>query len=295
VILLVAAGLKAHQLATDPFVTLAPRPSSLAPLPSSLAPLLHSRPFLIGIVEFELLLGLLLLSGILPRLTYASSVLCFGGFALVSLYKAISGYASCGCFGRVPVNPWYTFALDAAAVVALLRWRPRGPSRIHVPAFARSAAVLAVWLLVGTPVALATWSRPAATLTDLGEVLAGGRIVILKPETWVGKQFPLLDYVDIGDRLRRGKWIVLVYHHDCPRCREAMAESRKAVGSAVFGSDRSQVAWIEMPPYADVPDGDLAAEGRLVFGRLNVAKEWFASTPVEIVLSDGAVRRVKSG
>jgi len=105
-ILLLAAGLKAHQLATDPLVTLAPRPSALAPLPASLAPLLHSRPCLIGVVECELLFGLVLLSGILPRLTWALSLLCFGGFALISLYKGISGDATCGCFGRVPVNPW---------------------------------------------------------------------------------------------------------------------------------------------------------------------------------------------
>jgi hypothetical protein len=154
---------------------------------------------------------------------------------------------------------------------------------------------LAVWFLLGAPVAFATWSQPAGTLTDLGEVLAGGRIVVLKPETWVGKRFPLVGFIDIGDRLCQGKWVVLLYHRDCPRCQEALAESRKAVGSSMSASDTSQVAWIAMPPYGDSPDGDLSADGRLVFGRLNVAKNWFASTPVEIVLSDGVVRRAKAG
>jgi hypothetical protein len=175
-ILLVAAGLKAHQLASDPFVTVAPRPSSLARF-------VHSRPFLTAVVECELLFGLVLLSGIVPRLTWALALLCFGGFALISLYKGISGCSTCGCFGRVPVNPWYTFGLDVAAVLALLRWRPRGLSTAHVQTFSCFATIAALWFLVGAPVALATWCGPECALADLGEVLADGRMVVLKPET----------------------------------------------------------------------------------------------------------------
>jgi hypothetical protein len=48
------------------------------------------------VVEFELFFGLWLLAGLYPKATSAVTLLCFGGFACVSLYKAISGEATCG-------------------------------------------------------------------------------------------------------------------------------------------------------------------------------------------------------
>ena len=108
-LLLVAAGLKGHQLATEPVAETG---------------LLTSRWFLIAAVEFELVFGLWLLLGLYPRRTWQVALLCFGGFACVSLSKALSGDSSCGCFGKVPVNPWYTLLLDLAAVAALLYRRP---------------------------------------------------------------------------------------------------------------------------------------------------------------------------
>jgi hypothetical protein len=43
------------------------------------------------------------------------------------------------------------------------------------------------------------------TLSDAGEIIGDGKIVVLEPEKWIGKRFPLLDYIDIGDRLKEGK------------------------------------------------------------------------------------------
>ena len=80
-------------------------------------------------VEFELFFGLWLLAGILPKPTWAAALVCFGLFACVSLYKALSGYASCGCFGRVPVSPWYTVTFDLAIIASLVRWRPKRQRR----------------------------------------------------------------------------------------------------------------------------------------------------------------------
>jgi hypothetical protein len=309
-----AAGLKAHQLATDPFVTFSPLPLGEGRV-RALAPLLHSRPFLIGIVECELLFGLVLLSGIFgkgdrsnlperpngcfaqigsvpfsePRLTWALSLLCFSGFALISLYKGISGYSTCGCFGRVPVSPWYTFALDAAAVLALLRWRPRGSSRFHVATFARSAAVLAVWLLVGTPVALGTWTEPVGTLTDLGEALPDGKTILLKPETWIGKRFPLLPYIDIGDRLADGDWIVVLYRRDCPKCQEAISKSERRREDIVAGRRLVPLAFVEIEPLESETRRSPSERQTAASGRLKKPMDWFIVTPCVVRLSDGIV------
>lgn len=48
----------------------------------------------------------------------------FSAFAAVSLFKAVRGDPSCGCFGSLAVNPWVTWAVDMGVVLALWRWRP---------------------------------------------------------------------------------------------------------------------------------------------------------------------------
>ncbi len=109
VLLLTTAGLKGYQLATEPVLG---------------SGLLDSRWFLIFVVEFELFFGLWLLSGLLPKPTWAAAIVCFAIFACISLYKAFSGYATCGCFGKVEVNPWLTAMLDIILVLCLLYFHP---------------------------------------------------------------------------------------------------------------------------------------------------------------------------
>ena len=111
VLLLVAAVLKGHELLTVPVAG---------------RDLWSWRPFLIFQVEFELALGIWLLSGVFKRLAWLAALACFGLFCCVTLYKGLTGTASCGCFGTVHVNPWITlFVIDLPAVFALNLFRPR--------------------------------------------------------------------------------------------------------------------------------------------------------------------------
>ena len=158
--------------------------------------------------------------------TWAAALACFTLFTGVSFFKALSGYATCGCFGRVPVNPWYTAILDLTIVLSLLRWRPRGQERPfsvnlrQLPV--QVAVVFAFWLVVGLPAGYAMGSYTPPTLSDTGVFIGDSKIVVLEPEMWIGKRFPLLDYIDIGGKLKDGNWLVLLYHYDCPKCREAI-------------------------------------------------------------------------
>jgi len=348
VILLVAGGLKAHQLATDPFVTLfrsSPLPPGEAkpasplppgegrvralppgeakpasPLPSgegrvraflslaegcerALAPFLHSRLFLIGIVEFELLLGLLLLSGILPRFTWASSLICFGGFALVSLYRALSGDASCGCFGRVPVSPWYTAILDLAGVLALLAWRPtmrRSLLLINVrPVPVRGIGVVVLWLLAGVPAAFALSSSRSASMSDVGDIVGDGAVVVLEPKKWIGKRCPLLEYIDdapgtskpgeqpVRERLAKGEWIVVLYHHDCPRCIEDVPKYEDLARRSAANGTAPRVALIEVSPFADRTTGLVSRDTHCALGRLDGTRTWFVDALASFTLCAG--------
>ena len=114
VILLTAAGLKAYQLATTPSLGTG---------------FLNARWLNILVVEFELFFGIWLIFGMFPQLTWLASVVLFIVFASVSFYKVAIGADSCGCFGAVAVNPWYTFAFDVSVVITLLGCRPRACSR----------------------------------------------------------------------------------------------------------------------------------------------------------------------
>ncbi len=275
-ILLIAAALKAHQLSIEPTLETS---------------LLTSRYFLVGIVEFEILLGLCLIAGVFYRAVWLISLACFALFACVSLYKALVGEATCGCFGSVQVNPWYTFALDSAAVFALIRWRP-ALARTMEPASERRpvshyAPLVAVWLVVSLSAAWGMTRFEAATVSAKGDFIGDSEIVILEPETWVGKRFPLFDHIDIGSRLTKGGWVILLYHHDCSQCLEVLPEYEQLARK----EPNKLVALVEVPPSVYNNDGGLI--GPVLHGRLHNTKEWFVQTPTEIRLSNGDVTAVR--
>jgi hypothetical protein len=79
----------------------------------------------LAIVQLEIFLGLWLIFGIWTawacRVALASFV-AFGGY---SLWKALSGAETCGCFGAaVNTSPWLSFAIDAAVVMLLVTQWP---------------------------------------------------------------------------------------------------------------------------------------------------------------------------
>ena len=118
-VLLTAAVLKTHQLATEPVLG---------------AGLVESRWFLATAVQYELLLGFWLISGHFPRAAWWVALGTFGAFAVVAAAKGIAGEASCGCFGRIAMSPWLTLTLDVSAVVALCWCDPRRVKRGPAPA-----------------------------------------------------------------------------------------------------------------------------------------------------------------
>jgi len=287
-VLLVAASLKTHQLATEPVLGTG---------------LLDSRWLLIAVVEFELLLGLCLLANVWPRATWAVALSCFSLFTCVSLYKAVSGHTTCGCFGRVAINPWYTAALDLGVVILLLVWRPRGqelavPGRLE-PLPRRAIAVLTTWLCVGLAAGLAMGSYAETTLSEAGEIIGDGKIVVLKPETWVGKRFPLLLFIDdlprplkrgdspLRERLAAGDWIVVLVRRDCPKCQAQIPRCLELARGSVNDITTLNVAVVEISPRGDVSEFLPSGNAPNAVGRLCDNKEWFVETPTYIMLQGG--------
>jgi len=274
-VLLAAMGLKAHQLATGPVIERG---------------FLSQRWVMIAGFQWELVLGLVLLSGAIRRLAWLAAVGTFLLLTAVTLSKALGGEVSCGCWGRIEVNPWWTLVLDVGLLGALLACRPalRGPIRVR-PAAWRIAGVAVVTLAIGLPAGIvAGLYEPARLLAD-GSILGDDGVVVLEPETWPGRRLPLLPFIDIGESLVEGRWTVVLYHHDCPHCQEAMpkyiADARKLTDS---GSS-TRMALIEMPPYAKAGESPIPSDTACTQGRLNEAHDWFAETPTVISLAGGTV------
>jgi hypothetical protein len=296
-LLFVAAILKYHELATEPVAE---------------STLWTSRWFLVGSSDLELILGLWLFAGAWARASRAFGIMCFAVFAQVALYRALAGELSCGCFGKVPVSPWYTLLVDVAALFALFAWRPAGRALLSdhdtrepslfdaVPRTPLSDAdanprprnagrltlrfagvVLLFLLLGGTSFVVATY-QPGTSAAD-GTFDESASIVLLEPEKWVGKPAPILKHIDIGKELATGTWLVVLYHHDCPKCQEALPRYE----SLARNSGDTRVALIAVPPYGD---GNLAVpESRCRLGFLQPVKRWFVTTPAEIIVHDGIV------
>jgi hypothetical protein len=276
-LLFVAAILKYHELATGPVAE---------------STLWTSRWFLVGLSDFEVVLGVWLLAGFWPKAARGVAIACFAIFAQVALYKALAGDSSCGCFGKVPLNPWYTLLLDLAAIVMLVAWRPVAtplsdfaaslPARNSVRPTPRFVVIGLLFVALGGTTFAVGNLKPANFAAD-GTLDESDGVVLLDPMTWVGKPAPLLKYIDIGHELATGTWLIVLYHHDCPKCQEALPRYE----SMARNSGGMRVALIAVPPYGD---GDLAApDSRCRLGFLQPVKRWFVTTPAEIIVHDGIV------
>ena len=275
-LLAVAAGLKAYDVAF-----------SLA----GSAELFHNRWLLLCVVEIEVLLALLLFSGLWVRRVWLSSLGCFALFAGVSALKVWNGDVSCGCFGRIQVDPRYTLALDLIVLAALLRWPPKSTPR---PApYWKVLGVAALFLALAVPIGMRIATHTPIELTADDQLLPRGSLVLLKPANWVGKRLPLLNHIDIGEQLSRGTWTVVLFDRDCNHCRTAFPAYLDRARALAEGSAPERMALIEIPPFSGA--SGLRESSSLMYGRLRPDREWYARTPVELRLLDGQVVSAKDG
>lgn len=280
VVLLAAAALKGYQLATEPAFGTS---------------LLESRWVLIILVECELLFGLWLVGNFHPRETRWLAVTCFTAFAVVSCYRGLVGAASCGCFGRLHVNPWITLSLDVAAVLSLVHFVPplradvdAGRYSLRLSLARRRLVTLLVWVLLGMPAAWGMANPRIDRLGVTGLIETDAEIVVLEPEAWIGKPFPLTAYVNIGEQLREGQWLVMLYHHDCPACRKLF--DGRAELAARLQRNGLRLAFVEIGlSEVGVNESDQDA---FVWGRLVDTRHWFVETPSAVFVRDGVVASV---
>jgi hypothetical protein len=200
VLLLAAAALKAHGLGLEPVGRMGVFSTPEAQL---------------AIIELELLLGLWLISGMYAIGSWLAAVLTFGGFAAASFYMGWVGQSSCGCLGRVAVNPWFAFVLDLVVLAVLLvgrpdltslRESPRGSLTAVLPiaCVAAGIALLSGLLFIlaylgfgSVPAAIAHFRGERVTvrprLVDVGAGVSGQqRTVTVEVTNWTAKPVRLI-------------------------------------------------------------------------------------------------------
>ncbi len=251
--MVLAAVLKGYELATEPVADNG--------FPAT-------RPVLAAVVEFEFLFGAWMIVAFTPRFNRAVGASCFMILGGVSLAKAVSGESTCGCLGPLQISPWYTFAFDMAATVALyVATPPHGSAgedadeeaatvALHVatPPHAPSPAIVSTrwgglsWRGITIACALLVlagaggWfmgTYKPAELTDEGRIAGRGRVVVADPAKWLGKRLPLGDF-GVGDEFYRGSWVLLFVRSGCARCDPALAR----VASVAFSTSQMQVGVI---------------------------------------------------
>jgi len=134
-------------------------------------------------------LALWLCLGARPILSWLVSCVTFAAFAAVSSYLAWIGQSSCGCFGRISVNPIYALALDGIVLTGLAFGRPDlkplwdSHGRILLrAAWASLGAFAGLALIFGLFLGLVYWN-----FTSLPEALAYVR---------GARKLALIDYAD---------------------------------------------------------------------------------------------------
>lgn len=237
----------------------------------------------IAAIQAELVVGLLLISGGWRRLAWPATFVLFAAFAAFSLYRALAGYESCGCFGPLKINPWWTLALDAGILTVLVAWRRELTLEPAQPAANRRRWFCAAAYPALSALTLALMVSSGPLQIDAATPLQDdGRLVILEPQTWVGQPFPLSDHIAPHVDFSQGDWTVLLYHHDCPKCQEALPQYEELAASAAS----AHVLFVQMPPYAHEAFYRPTAA---THARLSDEREWFVQAPMEIRVSAGKV------
>jgi len=279
-LLLTSAVLKGYELITEPLAN---------------TDLWSNRNFLIFTVEFELVMAIWLISGVFKRIAWLVVTACFVLFCFVTFYKAVSGYGSCGCFGKVQVNPWITLvAIDLPAVVVLAVFRPKdlnlrsfaNPVELlkPLPSLSHLGSVAVICLIV---IAVSTQTLAFNELTTITSTYE-----VLDPEIWIGKELPILEHIDIADQIKTGNWLLMFYHHDCPDCRKAIVKSEQLARELKANGDLIRIALIQVPPYGHV---GIREDTQCFIGKLPDTKEWFVTTPAFVLLEDNLVSKVFQG
>ncbi len=284
-VLVVATVLKIHQLLTEPIIS---------------ESFWQSWEFFLIQIPLELGLGIWLLCGLFRKAAWVIAVLSFGLFIMITLQLGLAGAESCGCFGRVHVNPWITLSvIDIPLFLALLFFRPKG-SKLLPPPWPSAKHFFGVAIptsvLIGVIIPVLIFNKPP-NKTDRYEVVRPEEWTAKEPasqeqtaEKQVIKEWPMLRYIDIANSLRSNIVVVVLYSTECGTCHDAISLYDRMSRDMAGDEDSIRFAFIEIPPYGSEQDNFIPADTTCLTGRLDPSKDWYnIKTPLVVVIQDSSV------
>ncbi|MDR1477899.1 MAG: hypothetical protein LBJ00_03050 [Planctomycetaceae bacterium] len=136
--------------------------------------------------------------------------------------------------------------------------------------------------------------KPALLRID-GQIEGDSEAVILYPQEWIGKQFPLQGYIDIPIDIPTstgytgvGKWMLILYRADCTRCEKHFVELKRRNDSGV------NIVCLEIDGLSQNALRNRFGDGKWYWGSLKSVKKWFVETPTILTIEDGSVKSVKT-
>ena len=112
-----------------------------------------------------------------------------------------------------------------------------------------------------------------------------GELTVLEPENWTGKEFPLLEYIDLD--VSQGNWVLLLHRHNCPKCQEVVPRYQSLAKLGILDN----VALVEVPPHDSTLEYQ---ESPCLNALLSNRRNWYIQTPIEIQLSNGIVKNAST-
>jgi hypothetical protein len=229
----------------------------------------------VSLIAVEVGLAVALISKFHTEMVRRISITLFSLFLLISLLKLLSGETSCGCFGQIEIHPFFSFTFDLAAISSLLLWDTSKAGSIQLKLITSAVSVIGfigVLIFIG--------SKPIS-LNEVGKSTSDGRLVVVETGDWIGKRFAAAKFIENGEALRNGRWQIVFYHQDCPKCQELIREAES--GRLLLAT-----AFVEIPPLSNI----LRKESKtLAWFTLTDSYDWFVPTPQIIEVDGGKVVR----
>lgn len=241
-------------------------------------------------ILFEVVLASALVSGFARWWVIRFTGLVFCGFLTYTIYRALSGHHSCGCFGSVRVNPWITSLLDLSIVFLIAgRVRTQHAQRSGLENAGAFAVVLTAAVLITA--AFIYYFRPAHLAPD-GKLTGGRGPIICNPPSWYGEKLPLMRFIHRLTPIRTGRWLLVLYYHQCPDCQAEIRLIEKHLLRRVHRHRRlPHVALLQIPPFGALP-ADVPTRHMLLL-RMKSSRRWLPPfLPVLLGIRNGIVYRV---
>ncbi len=290
----------------------------------------ESYEFFLFQIPLEFGLGLWMLSGVFRKAAWLAGTLCYFGFIFVTLGKAVLGFESCGCFGRIEVDPWYTlFLVDIPFFLLLLIFRPKGekllPPPWPHPFHALGLAVPVIgFMAVSTPILVGlrpefkkpgdwisvTAVRPVVSAPEVADLSEDPGAVVspdgpetpddpVRPDVTEEAEaegvpeavlWPWLEHIDIAEQLESGIAVIWMYHHDCPTCAEMVPLYSEYCATLRDRGEKAFQIAFVAAPPFREP-GPVPADTICLRGKLSESERWAIMSPYVVALIDGAFVR----